>query len=203
MSDGEQGNDAVAMAWLSRLLPRERLRAGAASVMHEGWVYKRSRHLGLWRRRWMVLTFEHELLTFEDDTQRGGITERLRAPQLQEALAVASGGSSSATPGVGVGEGAPVVVEGVRESRRRRLLKRLLPGLASGASGSRMRLRFDAGESANRYWRQCLRGSSRAGRLGLSGLQPQSLSTTLQSLRDASSSDSHEPALFGGDCDRL
>eukprot|EP00929_Paragymnodinium_shiwhaense_P118612 TRINITY_DN90525_c0_g1_i1.p1 TRINITY_DN90525_c0_g1~~TRINITY_DN90525_c0_g1_i1.p1 ORF type:complete len:445 (+),score=96.98 TRINITY_DN90525_c0_g1_i1:121-1455(+) len=42
----------------------------------EGWVYKRSRHLKQWRRRWLVLTPRY-LATFENDSIEGKPTEML------------------------------------------------------------------------------------------------------------------------------
>merc|ERR1740139_629026 len=69
---------ALSARWLSKLLPRQDIRVSAANIAHEGWVWKRSRYLMLWRRRWMILCLDGKLLTFEDSSQHGGATEQFR-----------------------------------------------------------------------------------------------------------------------------
>lgn len=70
-----EGSSALSMSWLSRLLPREEVRVERAFIAKAGWVWKRSRYLRLWRRRWLILTIDSQLLTFEDEMQSTGATD--------------------------------------------------------------------------------------------------------------------------------
>jgi len=65
---------ALSMSCLSRVLPRRYIGVMPAHVAHEGWVYKKSLHLKLWRSRWMILTVDRQLLTFEGEQQSKGAT---------------------------------------------------------------------------------------------------------------------------------
>jgi len=50
------------------------------ATLHEGWVYKRSRHLGVWRRRWMVLEASGLIRCFPDETSSREATSEFRIP---------------------------------------------------------------------------------------------------------------------------
>lgn len=54
-------------------------------IINQGWIYKRSRHLKRWRKRWMVLTPKY-LMTYKTDNMKGR-TERIL---LQECLTIKS-----------------------------------------------------------------------------------------------------------------
>merc|ERR1719352_2242613 len=132
---------AMSMYWIAHLFPKEAIRIDTASIVHQGWVWKRSRHLGLWRKRWMVLTIDRHLLTFEDEMQRSGATDHFVVKSV-----------------LTEGEG-PVEVEVTYPSIRRSFLQKLGMYQEYGAELKTASCFFDAGEKENREWCRALQGS--------------------------------------------
>lgn len=54
---------------------------GKASILKEGWLWKRSRHLNMWRKRWFVLT-PHYLASFKKKGKAQQPTECINAGSL-------------------------------------------------------------------------------------------------------------------------
>mmetsp|Transcript_146007 Transcript_146007/g.257424 ORF Transcript_146007/g.257424 Transcript_146007/m.257424 type:complete len:171 (-) Transcript_146007:175-687(-) len=130
---------ANSMGWITALIPNEAIRVDRASVAHEGWVWKQSRHMKLWRKRWMILTIDRQLLTFEDENQRGGATDHFFMVDVPR-------------PADDQGE-LPVEVEVEYPSKRKAALNLLSFGRFGDAeSMRRVRLCFDAGRHENRTW---------------------------------------------------
>mmetsp|Transcript_13963 Transcript_13963/g.30383 ORF Transcript_13963/g.30383 Transcript_13963/m.30383 type:complete len:218 (-) Transcript_13963:31-684(-) len=150
-------SDPISLPWLSRMLPREDVRVEQAEIAHEGWVWKRSRHLKLWRRRWMVLTTDGQLFTFEDSTQRGGATEHVYGcqPLVSPRQASSSAGSDSSGASSEEGFENPVAIQVVYLSRRRALLSKF----SSKTDLDPLRettFYVDAGPSSNTRWAKVL-----------------------------------------------
>mmetsp|Transcript_74396 Transcript_74396/g.206566 ORF Transcript_74396/g.206566 Transcript_74396/m.206566 type:complete len:160 (-) Transcript_74396:8-487(-) len=132
------------MSWSSGWIPRETLWVDRATVVHEGWVWKRSRHLRIWKRRWMVLTLNAELFSFEDDTFHRGATERFSVVDVRpvelcvdepvHAHVTSSCKLNLALQYLGLGRHVSTYIE---------------PKRATAIS-------FDAGPSANGQWRYAL-----------------------------------------------
>jgi len=153
-ASGAEREHAMSMHWLAHLFPKEAIRIDAASIAHEGWVWKRSRHLGLWRKRWMVLTIDRHLLTFEDDNQRSGATDHFSLTSFSSRpLSLPAKMMLSDDQGEVV---RPVEVEVAYPSKRVKLLRNF--GMYSDAEdGLRaMTCSFDAGEKGNREWTAAL-----------------------------------------------
>merc|ERR1719444_649156 len=87
--------DASSLEWISRLRPRSAVRVDRAHIAYEGWVWKKSKHLSVSRRRWLVLAVDGQLLTFEDDRQTSGATGRWILSGEPPALYNGGGDSSS------------------------------------------------------------------------------------------------------------
>mmetsp|Transcript_64967 Transcript_64967/g.145946 ORF Transcript_64967/g.145946 Transcript_64967/m.145946 type:complete len:191 (-) Transcript_64967:16-588(-) len=139
---------ALSLRVASRWLPwvREAIRPSHASVASAGWVWKRSRHFRLWRRRWLILTWEGELLSFEDDSQSGGATERFLLRDQSEPPNLAHSGA--------------ILLEVDSVCKLDATLRRL--GLRWGAAHHdpvvrTVALSIDAGPSANAQWCDMLR----------------------------------------------
>jgi hypothetical protein len=114
------------------------------ATLHEGWVYKRSRHLGVWRRRWMVLEPSGLIRCFSDDTSSREATSEFRIPNGTADLHRRSDG---------------VLALNVRcKSRKLQcLLKfRKVCGLQHLSDTIRTVLVFDAGAAGNDEWSQAL-----------------------------------------------
>merc|ERR1719205_171244 len=77
-----QQEHALSLSWFSKIQPRIDVRVDRAHVLYEGWLWKESRHLHMWRKRWAVLTNSKELLTFEDEMQHGGAMDRFSVVRL-------------------------------------------------------------------------------------------------------------------------
>jgi hypothetical protein len=58
---------------------------GNTEIINQGWIYKRSRHLKRWRKRWMVLTPTY-LCTYKTEDKKGR-TEHIL---LQECMTIKS-----------------------------------------------------------------------------------------------------------------
>eukprot|EP00437_Effrenium_voratum_P019058 CAMPEP_0181455104 /NCGR_PEP_ID=MMETSP1110-20121109/30585_1 /TAXON_ID=174948 /ORGANISM="Symbiodinium sp., Strain CCMP421" /LENGTH=167 /DNA_ID=CAMNT_0023579477 /DNA_START=30 /DNA_END=533 /DNA_ORIENTATION=+ len=67
----ESSHGVMGLAWLPKLLPKLDVRVRPAEVALAGWVWKRSTYLHLWRRRWLVLTVNGHLVSYEDERQSG------------------------------------------------------------------------------------------------------------------------------------
>jgi len=117
------------------------------ATLHEGWVYKRSRHLGVWRRRWMVLEASGLIRCFPDETSSREATSEFRIPNGMANLHRRSDG---------------VLALAVRYmSRRHKCLRQLrkicgLQNLRDADSTAPMVLVFDAGAAGNNDWSQAL-----------------------------------------------
>jgi len=137
---------AMSLHWLAHLFPKEAIRIDAASIAHEGWVWKRSRHLGLWRKRWMVLTIDRHLVTFEDDRQRSGATEHFAVKSVAAETFATSEDTCVR----------PVEVEVTYPSRRTALLRNLGMHADFEDNMRSCSCAFDAGMRGNREWCQAL-----------------------------------------------
>eukprot|EP00747_Dinoflagellata_sp_TGD_P165165 gnl/TRDRNA2_/TRDRNA2_186085_c0_seq1.p1 gnl/TRDRNA2_/TRDRNA2_186085_c0~~gnl/TRDRNA2_/TRDRNA2_186085_c0_seq1.p1 ORF type:complete len:205 (+),score=36.29 gnl/TRDRNA2_/TRDRNA2_186085_c0_seq1:50-664(+) len=146
-AEGTDDARTMSMDWLSRLLPRENIRVEPCAVVHEGWVWKRSRHLKLWRKRWMMLTVDMELLTFEDSSQRGGATERFFLNGVRPAEVRSDG---------------LLELEARYVSKRNEMVRNLHLERFSDLDPLRStHLLIDAGPQHNRAWCQALRTRGR------------------------------------------
>eukprot|EP00746_Dinoflagellata_sp_MGD_P001235 gnl/MRDRNA2_/MRDRNA2_102312_c0_seq1.p1 gnl/MRDRNA2_/MRDRNA2_102312_c0~~gnl/MRDRNA2_/MRDRNA2_102312_c0_seq1.p1 ORF type:complete len:172 (-),score=18.62 gnl/MRDRNA2_/MRDRNA2_102312_c0_seq1:486-1001(-) len=80
----------VARQWMSSFCRR---RSGGSHadedqddrIVFEGWIAKKSRHLGVWRKRWAVITPSHFVTFQDDDYDRKGTdaTEMIPLSQLK------------------------------------------------------------------------------------------------------------------------
>ena len=81
-------------------LPTLRENVGSISVYpdnvaHAGWVYKQSKYLKFWRKRWMVLLTNGTALTFESESYLAPKSDAAREAELRILTAAESPGASS------------------------------------------------------------------------------------------------------------
>jgi len=120
--------------------------ADGRASLHEGWVFKRSQHLGVWRRRWMVLEVSGLIRCFPDARSSGEeATSQFRIPNDAAQFHRRSDG---------------VLELAVRYmSRKDKCLRQLgkICGLQHlGDSTTCTVLVFDAGAAGNDAWSQAL-----------------------------------------------
>eukprot|EP00419_Tripos_fusus_P022897 CAMPEP_0172716248 /NCGR_PEP_ID=MMETSP1074-20121228/68004_1 /TAXON_ID=2916 /ORGANISM="Ceratium fusus, Strain PA161109" /LENGTH=504 /DNA_ID=CAMNT_0013540905 /DNA_START=89 /DNA_END=1602 /DNA_ORIENTATION=- len=127
-----------------RPLHSPRAAVDSRATIHEGWVFKRSRHLGVWRRRWMVLEASGLIRCFPGEAGTTEATSEFRVQHGLEHLRRLSDGVLALPVGY--------------MSRRQKCLRQLrnLCGLQSLESTARTVLVFDAGAAANDNWSQAL-----------------------------------------------
>mmetsp|Transcript_35948 Transcript_35948/g.99017 ORF Transcript_35948/g.99017 Transcript_35948/m.99017 type:complete len:171 (-) Transcript_35948:88-600(-) len=155
-------SEAPSLSWISRMMPRESVRVDRASVIREGWVWKKSRRLGLWRRRWMVLTTDGQLVTFEDESQQHGATDRFvvrQPPPLQLCPDAGLNAPTAQANGDAKREGA-LCIE-VEYASKRRAMQQMF-SKTQDVDGTVHNLRpttliIDAGQFENRRWTEALR----------------------------------------------
>jgi len=128
--------------WLSRMRPRSAVRVDRAAVACEGWVWKKSKHLSVWRSRWMVLAVDGQLLTFEDDGQHSGATARFIVSDVPSSIDLGN-----------LAE--PFTIEVKYPSKRRAAM--LMAGLKGVEELRTATLVIDAGPAGNKEWRKRLR----------------------------------------------
>merc|ERR1719345_737610 len=96
----------------------------------------------------MVLTIDRDLLTFEDDMQRGGATEHFSVTNVPpEAYMLAEACQD------------PVEIQVAYPSKRRAFLQKLGMYQQLGDEMRTVRYSFDAGEKYNREWCKALQGT--------------------------------------------